>query len=167
MKIRAQTVVAGLAGKATPMNNVGAKGFYIQSVGGRWWVKKGGAILANLPYTIESPHPGQAEWRVKFGAVASETAGLPLKERFDIIRAALKGKTAKLRMNPEDYPSKKKGFHDIATLESMLRSKVSEAAYNQVMGEVGELRALAERLKHGRVSRGPSKAALEALGTVF
>ncbi|WP_297553036.1 hypothetical protein [Thermococcus sp.] len=119
-KIRPQTLVAGLAGKATPMNNIGAKGFYIQSVGARWWVKKSGAILANLPYTIESPHKGQVDVRVKFGEIAHETKGMPLAERLRVIRERMSGYKSPYAMNPEEYPSKKRGYHTLAQLKAML-----------------------------------------------
>lgn len=123
-KIRPQTLVAGLSGKATAMNNIGAKGFYIQSVGGRWWVKKSGAILANLPYTIESPHLGQIETRVEFGRISSQTRGMPLAQRLQIISEKMRGYRAPDRMNPEEYPSKmKRSYHNLAELEAMLERK--------------------------------------------
>lgn len=124
MKIRPQTLVAGLTGKATPMNRMGAKGFYIQSTGGRWWIKKSGAILANLPYTIESPHPGQIETRIEFGKIAASTKGMPLNERLEIISNQMRGYHAPHAMDPRNYPSKKKGYHSIAELESMLEQKL-------------------------------------------
>jgi hypothetical protein len=127
MKIRAATVLAGLSG-VQPMNNVGAKGMYIQSVGGRWWVKRKGAILANLPYTIENPHPGQIEVRVKFGAIASGTAGMPLSERLQIIAERMRGYRAPHRIDdPNQYPSRKRrSFHTVAELESLLRKKLAQ-----------------------------------------
>ena len=128
MKIRSQTLVAGLTGKATPMNNIGAKGFYVQNVGGRWWVKKSGAILANLPYTIESPHIGQIETRLHFAEVASKTKGMPLAERIEVMRKELTGYRAPDAMRPEEYPSKvRKSFHTASELEAMLRQKKGAA----------------------------------------
>jgi len=119
MKIRPQTFVAGLTGKATPMNNIGAKGFYVQSVGRRWWVKKGGAILANLPYTIESPHPGQIDVRVEFGKIARSTAGMKLGERLKVIAEKMKGYESPNAMKPEEYPSRRRGYHTLEQLEAM------------------------------------------------
>jgi len=119
-KIRPQTFVAGLSGKAMPMNKLGAKGFYIQSVGGRWWVKKGGAIVANLPFTIESPHKGQIETRVRFGEIAQKTRGMPLAQRLEIISREMTGYRAPSRMNPEEYPSRSGGYHTLEELKRML-----------------------------------------------
>ncbi|WP_297553013.1 hypothetical protein [Thermococcus sp.] len=135
-KIRPQTLVAGLAGKATPMNNIGAKGFYIQSVGARWWVKKSGAILANLPYTIESPHLGQIETRLEFAKIASATKGMPLAERLRRISEEMRGYRAPDAMKPEEYPSRvKKSYHTVAELEAMLRAKKGEEYGTYKAGE--------------------------------
>jgi len=144
MKIRPQTFIAGLTGTASPMNNIGAKGFYIQSVGRRWWIRKSGAILANLPYTIESPHLGQVEVRVEFGKIASQTAGRPLEERLKVIGAHMKeladsGKLAPDKMNPALYPSKR-SYHTLEQLEAM-QEKMKKKAREQ--GERTAMRAVA------------------------
>ena len=136
MKIRPQTIVAGLSGKATPMNNIGAKGFYIQSVGGRWWVKKSGAILANLPYTIESPHLGQIETRLEFARVSSQTAGMPLAKRLEVISKNMSGYRAPDRMNENEYPSRvKRSFHTTRELEAMLRKKTGVEKKYETAGQ--------------------------------
>jgi len=135
MKIRPQTFVAGLTGKATPMNNIGAKGFYVQSVGGRWWVKKSGAILANLPYTIESPHPGQVDVRVEFGKIARETRGMPLAERMRVISERMTGYRSPNAMRPEEYPSRKRGYHTLEQLEAMQRKKYGKEYSTYRAGE--------------------------------
>jgi len=131
MKIRAQTLVAGLAGGATPMNKIGAKGFYVKSAGGMWWSKKP-VIIANLPYTIESPHVGQIETRIHFAEVASKTRGMPLAERLEVMRRELTGYRAPDAMNPADYPSKQ-SYHTVDQLKAMLAKKkgapVSYGAY--------------------------------------
>ncbi len=139
MKIRPQTIVAGLTGKATPMNNIGAKGFYIQSVGGRWWVKKKGAILANLPYTIESPHLGQIETRLEFARISSQTKGMPLGERLRIISENMRGYRAPDRMVETEYPSKiKRSFHTARELEAMLRKKTGIGKKYETAGQFFE-----------------------------
>ena len=135
MKIRPQTFVAGLTGKATPMNNIGAKGFYIQSVGGRWWIKKSGAILANLPYTIESPHPGQVDVRVEFGKIARGTRGMSLAERMKVISEKMTGYRSPNAMRPEEYPSKKRGYHTLEQLEAMQRKIYGEEYSTYRAGE--------------------------------
>jgi len=123
MKIRPQTFVAGLAGGATPMNKMGAKGFYVRNAGGMWWSKKP-VIIANLPYTIESPTLGQIETRVEFGKIARQTRGMPLAQRLDTIANQMRGFRAPHRLSPEEYPSKKSGYHTLEQLEAMMARKL-------------------------------------------
>ena len=135
-KLRAQTVMAGLSGKATAMNKIGAKGMYIRSVGGMWWVKKGGAILANLPYTIESPHEGQIQTRLEFAGIASQTAGQKLGRRLKLIGDHMYGYRAPGRMNPDEYPSKiKRSFHTARELERMLKKKTGVEKEYETAGQ--------------------------------
>jgi len=128
-KIRAQTLVAGLTGKADPMNKIGAKGFYIRSAGGMWWSKKR-VILANLPHTIENPTPAQMAVRVGFGRAARATKGMPLGKRLEIMR---KDAPTAIRNTMREYAAEKlseaelrerrKGYHTLEQLEAMLARK--------------------------------------------
>jgi len=150
MKIRPQTFVAGMTGKVTPMNNVGAKGFYIQSVGGRWWIHRKGVVVANLPYTIESPHPGQMQTRVHFGRIASQTAGMPLAERLQVIAERMRGYRASLRMNPDEYPSKvRRSYHTLAQLQAMLNKRMAQGGRATATAREEEALARAGRFFEG------------------
>lgn len=123
VKARAATVMAGMLGDVGPMNKIGAKGFYFRTAGRMSWSKKR-VIMANLPYTIEKPHPGQAQTRIHFAKVAAQTRGIrDVTERNRIIAEGMReyGRKggASLKMNPEDYPSRQ-SYHTVDQLRSML-----------------------------------------------
>ncbi len=119
VKARAATVMAGMLGDVGPMNKIGAKGFYFRTAGRMSWSKKR-VIMANLPYTIEKPHPGQAQTRIHFAKVAAQTRGTrDVTERNKIVAEGMYGYRAELAMNPADYPSRQ-SYHTADQLRSML-----------------------------------------------
>ena len=126
VKIRPSTVMAGLSGKARPMNAIGAKGMQIVGSGAMTWSGKG-SFLRNLPHTIENPHQGQIEQRIAFGEAASRAKGMKgldpatgLPHAAAITQSELRGRKASHRMSPNAYPSKaKSSYHSIEQLRSM------------------------------------------------
>lgn len=108
---------------AEPRWQFGSKAMQIYAPGGMWWSKKS-IIARNAPFTIDSPHLGQAEGRVNFGEVALTAKGSKgFKEGLPIVAYTVKerviGYKAPDRMSPEDYPSKK--FHTVHTLAELKR----------------------------------------------
>jgi hypothetical protein len=130
MLLRGSTFITGVLNAGTaaePRWRFGAKTVQIYAPGGMWWSKKA-LIIRNAPYTIESPHPGQIEVRVRFGEIAREHKGeRGFKEGLPIIAWHIKDKLtgfkAPHRMKPEDYPSRK--FRTVHTLDE-LKAKLRE-----------------------------------------
>jgi len=89
------------------------------------WSKKP-VYIRNLPYTNVSPHPGQIEWRIKFGEAARAAKGVRgfedgLPAVAARVKKALSGQRASKRLDPKDYPSKfRRTFHTLEELKRML-----------------------------------------------
>jgi hypothetical protein len=123
MKLRASAFLAG-AGKASPMSSLGANAVIIKTPGRMTWCNKS-IIIANAPYTIESPSAGQAAQRIRFGEIArgakgqrglDAATGLPKAAAMTMQGA--RGPTGHA-VPPEQWPSKIKGsYHTLEQLKS-------------------------------------------------
>lgn len=133
MKIRASTLIVGLmnasSGLAESRWQMGSYSFIVHPAGGvgKWSSKS--IIFKNAPYTINNPHPGQMEVRIRFGELAAEARGMKgldpdtgLPHAAAIIKKKLKGYVAPDRMLPTAYPSRlKRSVHTIDELREMLK----------------------------------------------
>ena len=123
MKLRGSTFLAG-AGKAAPMSSVGANAVIVKSPGRMTWSNKS-IIIANAPYTIESPSAGQMAQRIRFGEIArgakgqrglDPATGLPKAAAMTMQGA--RGPTGHA-VPPESWPSKVRGsFHTVEQLKA-------------------------------------------------
>lgn len=127
MKLRASTfLVGGLAaagGSAEARWQMGSQSIQVYAPGGMFWSRKA-LIFRNAPYTINNPHLGQIEVRVRFGEIAKAHAGskghvegLPAVAYY--VKRELTGFKSPDRLSEADYPSRK--FHTIHTLEQLKR----------------------------------------------
>jgi len=136
VKVRPETILAGLSGKPGPMSKVGSRGMQIVGAGGMTWANKR-AFLRNLPYTIENPHLGQIEQRLAFAEAASSARG---KEGLDPAtgypQAAAAVQAQLSRRHParhrikskEEYPSRiHPSFHNKNELEALRQMKLKES----------------------------------------
>ena len=124
--VRASTFGQMLVGGAIPRSLIGASGMVIAQRGRMVWARKN-VIVKNAPYTIEAPHPRQAEWRIIFGKAASSVKGQTGLETVDgmvLPKAAAyikKNKdTLKAQLTKPKFPKARKSFHTVAELEKML-----------------------------------------------
>ena len=118
--IRADVLLAGLAG-AHSRSARGAS--FMQLARAPGWAKKP-YVLKNAPHTIVSPHPGQIQIRVAFGAVGKSMKGSKgFKDGLPIVAATVKeritGFKAPFALPEEEYPSKVK--HTVHTMEELQR----------------------------------------------
>ena len=128
VKVRASTFILGsfaAAGKAEPMNKVGAKTMLVYSAGGMWW-SKSPLIVKNAPHTIENPHEGQVDVRIKFGEIAKANKDKRgFEDGLPVVAAAIKRELDKFKspnsMHPDAYPSKRQ--RTIHTLDDLRRIK--------------------------------------------
>ena len=137
MKLRASTFMVGIlsAGStAEPMAATGAKTVQIVNAGGMFWSKKR-IFIRNSPYTIEDPHPGQADVRIKFAEEASKAKdktmadspvpGLPPAAGF--VKVGLKDYKSPYSMDPKAYPSRqRRTYHTVDELRQILERKLEE-----------------------------------------
>ena len=126
-KIRGN-VLLQMATGAVPMSQIGAQGFYLRK--NVPWGKKP-QVIANLPYTIESPTPAQLEQRSRFGHFAEQyrdqtgfVNGLP------IAAGEMKGK----KFGPTTAPHRgksRRSYHTLAEIDRMLSAsgKKKERVY--------------------------------------
>ena len=120
--VRASTFGQMLVGGAIPRALIGASGMVIAQRGRMIWAKKN-VIVKNAPYTIEAPHPRQAEMRVAFGKVASTAKGSKGLSPEGLPQAAAKVKANKNKfaLTKPYAPKARKSFHTIEELEKMLK----------------------------------------------
>jgi len=132
--IRGQVLLAGTSEKLDPRHRITVSGVQVVRSGGMWWAKKP-AFLRNIPWTAVSPHLGQLETRIHFGHLAKEakatgrvgTRTSPYRGfvgAAGYIQETMKGYRAADRMDPEEYPSRRRRtIHTLEELERMLEEK--------------------------------------------